>query len=163
MNENVIEIISLLIKKMLNEDDIIIEEEVIEELLDLGYDIQDIDEAFELIYSGTDIIEAENFHVCDLKEKSFYNRIFTLSEKLYLPIEIQGLLLKLLSSNLLSFKECEEVIIRTIQNSFGGYTTPLHLWGILEEVIEKEEILEKLSISINEFKDMISGDFKYIN
>lgn len=163
MNDNVIEIISLLIQKILNEGDIMIEEEVIEELLDLGYNIQDIDEAFELIYNGTDIIEAENLHVSDLKEKFFYNRIFTISEKLYLPVEIQGLLLKLMSSNLLSFKECEEVIIRAIQTSLGGSTTPFHLWSILEEVVDRDEVLEQLSVSINEFKDMITDDFKYIN
>ncbi|HLV08840.1 MAG TPA: DUF494 family protein [Halanaerobiales bacterium] len=163
MNENIIEIISLLVHKLINEEDMVFEDELIEELLDMGYDIKDIDEAFELIYNGTEIIGEENYYVNDLKGLPFYNRVFTVSERLYLPIEIRGMLLKLISSNYLSFEECEEVIIRVIQDNFEGQITALGLWYILEQVVDETGILEKITSSISEFKDIIPGDSKFIN
>ncbi|MFW5971988.1 MAG: DUF494 family protein [Bacillota bacterium] len=164
MNDNVIEIVSFLIQKMINDEEVLLEEEeIIEELLELGYNIQDIDEAFELIYNGTDIIEAENIQYNDMDKIPYYNRIFTTAEKLYLPLNIQGLILKLMFSNLLSIKENEEIIIRAIQNSYGEYVTTFNLWKIVEDVVEDQNKLNLISNKITEFNDIIPQDYKYIN
>lgn len=164
MNTNIIEIISLLIQKMLNNEDLIMEEEeVVQELLDLGYDIKDIDQAFELIYNTTDIIEAENIPLSDLEEATFYNRVFTIGEKLYLPVKLQGLIRRLLAMNLLTPKENEALIMKITQNSYYGSTATSDLWDILEEVVADQKKLELISAEIPEFKNIIPGDFKYIN
>lgn len=164
MNEEVIEIISLLIKRMLNDEELVLEEEeLIQELIDEGYDIKDIDKAFELIYNDTDIIEAENIETDNLENLKYYNRIFTMAEKMYLPLNIQGLLIKLISSNLLSNKENEEIIIKAIKNSYVGGISPINLWNIVEEVVSDESKLGLITVKITEFKNMVPGDFKYIN
>lgn len=164
MNDNIIEIVSFLIQRMLNDEDILLEEEdIIQELLELGYNIQDIDQAFELIYNGTDIIEAENIQFDDLEKIPFYNRIFTVAEKLYLPLDIQGLILKIMFSNLLTTKENEEIIIKAIQNSYTGYVSPDNLWTIIEDVVKDQKKLNLISHQITEFNDIIPEDYKYIN
>lgn len=167
MRSAVIEIISLLIQKMLHDNSTIMEEEVIEELIEIGYNIKDIDEAFELIYNSTEIIGVENFTeqttLDELEKIKHYNRVFTVTERLYLPLSLQGLLKKLMYKNILSPRENEEIIIRSIQNSLIGYNSTGHLWDIIEDVVKDEDKLELLSVEINEFKNMISGNYKYIN
>ena len=164
MNNKIIEIVSFLIQRMLNDEEILLEEEeIIQELLELGYNIQDIDEAFELIYNGTDIIEAENIQFEDLERIPYYNRIFTMAEKLYLPLRIQGLILRLMFSNLLTSKENEEIIIKAIKNSFAGYVSPSSLWSIIEDVVKDQRKLDLISDKITEFNDIIPDDYKYIN
>ncbi|MFP4660990.1 MAG: DUF494 family protein [Halanaerobiales bacterium] len=164
MNDNIIEIVSFLIQRMLNDEDILLEEEeIIEELLGLGYNIQDIDQAFELIYNGTDIIEAENIQFDDLEKIPYYNRIFTTAEKLYLPLDIQGLIIKIMFSKLLTTRENEEIIIKAIQNSYTGYVSPNNLWNIVEDVVKDQRKLDLISHQISEFNDIIPEDNKYIN
>lgn len=164
INDQVIQIIGLLIQKMLKNHEITLgEEEIIQELLEMGYDIQAIDEAFELIYNSTDIIEAENINGTGFERVSSYNRVFTLAERLYLPLNIQGLFRKLIQLNLLTPREYEEIIIRTIQDSLIGLSSSRHLWSIIKEVIEDQQKLDMISLKINEFKNLIPSDFKYIN
>lgn len=164
MNETVIEIVSFLIKKLLNDEEelIIREEEIVEELLELGYDIQDIDQAFELIYDGAEIIEEENVYYGDTAKKSDYNRIFSVAEKMYLPLKVRGLMIKLMASNYLSTKENEEIIIRAIQNSLNGLNTTHYLWNIVEEVVEDQKKLDLIYNNITEFNNIIPGRFKHI-
>lgn len=163
MSENIIEIVSLLIQKMLNDEQILLEEEkIIQELLDLGYNIQDIDQAFELIYNGTDIIEAENIRFDKLDKMPSYNRVFTEAEKLYLPIEIQGTILKIIFSNILNSKENEDIIIKAIQNSYVGNFPNNKLWKIIEEVVHDQNKLSLIIYTIPEFKDMTLKDNEYV-
>lgn len=164
MNDNVVEIVSLLIQRMLNDEKVLVEEEdIILELLELGYNIQDIDQAFELIYNSTEIIEAENIQIDNTEQVNFYNRIFTMAEKLYLPINIQGLLLKIIFSNLISINESEEIIKRVIQNSYKDFVSTSNLWNIIEDVVEDQSKLILLVDRIDEFNDIIPEDYRYIN
>src|SRR5690554_6167493 len=154
MNENVIEIVGILIKRMIDDEEILLEEEVIiQELLELGYNIRDIDQAFELIYNGTEIIESENVDFDELDQIPYYNRIFTFAEKLYLPLNIQGLLIKMMFSKLLSIKESEEIIVRTIQYSYTGIVSITEFWDIVEDVVEDQQKLDLISNKISEFND----------
>lgn len=164
MNSSVIEIIGLLIQKILKDQEPFMEEEkIIQELIDEGYDIKDIDEAFELIYNGTEIIEAEKIESEDMETGGSYNRIFTVAEKLYLPINIQGLIRRLVGMKLLTPGENEELISKMIQNSFSGYTAPSDVWSLLEEIVADERKLELISSEIPEFKKLTFNDFKYVN
>lgn len=164
MNENVIEIIGILIKRMIDDEEILLEEEVIiQELLELGYNIRDIDQAFELIYNGTEIIEAENVDFDELDQIPYYNRIFTFAEKMYLPLNIQGLIIKMMFSKLLSIKESEEIIVRAIQYSYTGLVSITELWDIVEEVVEDQQKLDLISNKIAEFNDIIPDDYRFIN
>ncbi|QTL98436.1 DUF494 family protein [Iocasia frigidifontis] len=164
MNEDVMEIIGLLIRMMLkDENHFIKEEEIIQNLLEEGYDIQDIDEAFELIYHGTEIIDEEKNKLDESNRDSFYNRVFSQSERMYLSFELQGLIKRMLFLNLLTPGESEEIIIRVIQDSYPGYLTTGQLWDILEEVIEDQGKLQIISSEIIEFRNMVTDDSKYIN
>ena len=164
INDQVIQIIGLLIQRMLNNEEITLEEEVIiQELLEMGYDIHAIDQAFELIYNSTEIIEAENINGTSFERVSSYNRVFTVIERLYLPLDLQGLLRKLMQLNLLTPQEHEAIIIRTIQDSFAGLTSPRNLWTILKGVIADQQKIDIIAVKINEFKNLIPSDFKYIN
>ncbi|MEJ6951503.1 DUF494 family protein [Natronospora cellulosivora (SeqCode)] len=163
MSDNIIEIVSFLIQKMLNDEYILLEEEkIIQELIELGYNIQDIDQAFELIYNGTEIIEAENINFNKL-EKMPYNRVLSKAERLYLPIDIQGLILKIIFSNILNNRENEEIIIKAIQNSYIGYFSKTKLWSIIEDVVRDQDKLNLITHEIPEFNEIISYENQYVN
>lgn len=164
MNNNIIEIIGLLIQKMLQDDDPILDEEdIIQELVEMGYDIKDIDYAFELIYNSADIIEEENFYFPSSGKSSLYNRVFTRSEKLYISNNIQGILLKLFALSVLTPREYETIVGKVIQNNFDGNTETSDLWDFIEEVIKDNKRLELITDKMPEFKKYIPKHFKYVN
>jgi len=164
MNNSILEIISLLIQRMLaDKEPVVDEEETIQELLELGYKIQDIDQAFELIYNTTDIIEAEKISIDSSQETTFYNRIFSVGERLFLPLKMQGLIRKLMNLNLLTPEENEQVIIMALQSSYNDSVATSDFWDILEEVILDENKLGLISAEIPELNNIITGNYKYIN
>ena len=163
MKSNIIEIVTLLIQRLLVDGEVFMEEEIVMELLELGYEIKDIDQAFELIYNGTEIIEAENVLPAKSREFELYNRVLSNAEKLYLPIDIQGLLIKIVFSRILSVDEYEEIIKRLIQSSYHELISELSLWDIIEDVVEDQYKLYLLLNEINEFQDIIPDANRYLN
>ncbi|NLJ84608.1 MAG: DUF494 family protein [Halanaerobiaceae bacterium] len=163
MKNNIIEIVSLLIQRLLVDGEVVMEEEIVMELLELGYEIKDIDEAFELIYNGTEIIEAENVRTDSSRAFEIYNRVFSEAEKLYLPLNIQGLLIKVIFSGVLSIEESEEIIKRLIQASYHEHISRLSLWDVIEEVVEDHSKLYLLLNEISEFKDIVPDAYRYLN
>ncbi|MFI5360243.1 MAG: DUF494 family protein [Halanaerobiales bacterium] len=163
MKNNIIEIVSFLIQRLLVDGEVFMEEEIVMELLELGYEIKDIDEAFELIYNGTEIIEAENVLPAKSREFELYNRVLSNAEKLYLPIDIQGLLIKVIFSGILSIDESEEIIKRLIQTSYHENLSNLSLWDIIEEVVVDQYKLYLLLNEISEFKDIVPDAYRYLN
>jgi uncharacterized protein Smg (DUF494 family) len=164
MNNSVVEIISLLIQRMLNDNEQVVdEEETVQELIELGYKIQDIDQAFELIYNTTDIIEAEKIPLENQQVVTPYNRIFSVGERLFLPLKMQGLIRKLMNLNLLTPEENEQVIMMALQTSYNGSVATSDFWDILEEVILDENKLGLISAEIPELNNIITGNYKYIN
>ena len=161
MNNSVIEIISIIIKKMLK-DEFIDQEEVITDLIDEGYEVEDIDKAFALILSEDNIIEDEN----NILENDFtdnYNRIFTNSEKMYLPIKLQGLIYRLILKNVLSPTESEKLISRTVKNVYNGAVKTRDLWDVLRDIIDDDRRLEIISKEIPEFNNYLQKKYKYVN
>jgi len=163
MKSNIIEIVTLLIQRLLVDGEVFMEEEIVMELLELGYEIKDIDQAFELIYNGTEIIEAENPQPKQSRELGFYNRVFSNAEKMYLPLNIQGLLIKIVFSRILSVDEYEEIIKRLIQSSYHELISEQSLWDIIEDVVEDQYKLYLLLNEINEFQDIIPDANRYLN
>ena len=79
MNKKVIEILSILIQKMLHDEDLWRkQEDIIIELENQGYTIENISEAFEVIFSEVISVEDRDFYI-DYEMPSGYNRVFTLS------------------------------------------------------------------------------------
>ncbi len=159
MNNSIIKIISILVQRMLQENEVFEEEELVQDLINLGYNIEDIDQAFELIFSSKEIIEGDEITAV----KNPYNRVFTLAERIYLPIDLRGLIRRLIMLNVLSSGENELLITKIIQNIYNGSAKIEDLWLILEEIIEDNYKLELILKEIPEFKNHIHKDYKYIN
>ncbi len=161
MNSSVIEIVSIIIKKMLK-DEFIDQREVITELIDDGYEVEDIDRAFALILSEENILEETEEDITDNKQIN-YNRIFTSSEKMYLPLKLQGLIYRLMLKNVLSANESEKLISRTVKNVYNGSIKTKDLWNTLRDIINDERRLEIISKEIPEFSNFLKQKYKYVN
>jgi uncharacterized protein Smg (DUF494 family) len=163
MNTKVIEIISLLVQKMLEGDLVLNEEQIVQELLEYGYETDDIEMAFELIFPGAEIIDEEDIFSSSYDKLSSYNRILTLAEKLYLPLNIEGLIRHLIFLNVLTPKQIETLILKAIQNSYIRKTGTKEIWNILEEILDDDSKLNMISQMIPAFKNIYQQNYKYIN
>ncbi|MGM0437820.1 MAG: DUF494 family protein [Bacillota bacterium] len=161
MTNNVIEIVSIIVKKMMK-DEYIDQEEIITELVDQGYELEDIDDAFALILSEENILE-ENVWESNENNNMIYNRIFTFSEKMYLPLRLQGLIYRLISKNILSPEESEKLITKTLKNVYTGSVKVKDLWNTLQEIIDDEIRLETILKDIPEFNKFIEEKYKFVN
>ncbi len=159
MNKNIIEIINILIKKFLgNKNRLIDKDDIIQELINMGYEVDDIDFAMDLLFKEEIIEENLEEEICDN-----YNRIFTISEKVYIPVEIRGLIHRLIFLNVLSAQESETLIARTVQDSYSGISETDDIWEILEDIIKDESKLELISRKIPEFGSLYGNEFEHIN
>lgn len=125
MNSNVIEIVTILVQKLLHNEDLEAnEEEIIQGLLDLGYNLKDIEVAFELIFSSAEIIGvSENFENHNYLPTS--ERVFSDRERFAFSHEAQSGLYQLMQADLLSTEEVEEIIKR-------GFASPTLEIGMKE-------------------------------
>lgn len=82
---------------------------------------------------------------------------------MYLPLNIQGLLIKIVFSRILSVDEYEEIIKRLIQSSYHELISEQSLWDIIEDVVEDQYKLYLLLNEINEFQDIIPDANRYLN
>ena len=166
MKNNVIEIVSIIVKKMMK-DEYIDQEEVITDLVDQGYDLEDIDDAFALILSEENILEENIWENTDNensdKNDPIYNRIFTFSEKMYIPLKLQGLIYRLIAKNILSPAESEKLITKTVKNVYSGSIKTKDLWNALQDIIEDEFRLEIILKDIPEFNEFVKEKYKLVN
>ena len=161
MKNNMIEIINFIIKRMLKEE-VLDQEEVISELLNLGYDIENIDQAFAIILSDTEYETDSDINYVN-EDINEYNRVFTISEKLYLPTKLQGLIYRLIVLNVLTPEKSEKLIYKTIKKVYQGSANTRDLWEVLSELVDDQNKLEVITNQIPEFNDYLQKDFKYIN
>ena len=151
MNKNVIEILSILIQKMLNDEDLWRkQEDVIIDLEDQGYTIENISEAFEIIFSEVISVEDRDFYI-DYEMPSGYNRVLTKVEKFYFSSEIQAIIHKLNRLGILSADELEIIIYRMMQTAAVNDLKADLIWDIIEEVVDDSELMLTISAEINEF------------
>lgn len=162
MREKIFDILSYLIEELLNSgDEVVDQEDLINELREKGYELEDIDEAFQLIFEKPEIIEHSDIE--GISEERFLNRVFTLQEKMYLPKEHRGLIKRLLMMNIITIKETEEVVNKIIQNVYYNDDKNFNFWDLIEDVVEDENRIKYISNHFKEFSNRISKDFKYIN
>jgi len=162
MKEKIFDILNYLIEELLNSgDEVVDQKDLIDDLVDMGYDLDDIDEAFQLIFEKPEIIEGENLEA--ISKRKFLNRVFTVQEKMYLPKEYRGLIKRLLLMNVITIKETETVINKIIQNVYYNNSKDFDFWDLIQDVVEDEKRIEYISNHFREFSTKLSKDFKYIN
>jgi|GEM_PF-666862 len=151
MNKKVIEILSILIHKMLNDEDLWRkQEDVIIELEDQGYTIENISEAFEVIFSEVISVEDRDFYI-DYEMPSGYNRVFTKVENFYFSNEIKAIIYKLNGLGILSADELEIIIYRMMQIASVDDLKADLVWDIINDVVDDSELMLTISAEINEF------------
>lgn len=151
MNKKVIEILSKLIQKMLNDEDLWRkQEDIIIELEDQGHTIENISEAFEIIFSEVISVEDRDFYI-DYEMNSGYNRVFTKVEKFYFSNEIKAIIYKLNRLGILSADELEIIIFRMMQIASVDDLKAELVWDIINDVVDDSELMLTISTEINEF------------
>ena len=153
MNSNVIEIVTILVQKMLHNEDLAAnEEEIIQSLVDLGYSLKDIQIAFELIFSSAEIIGIsegyENRNYLPTSERIFSNR-----ERLIFTPDAQNVLRGLLQSGLLNIAELEELIQRGLASPVLEIDSA-DIWQLLKMAIKDQQRLTMIKNRYAEFKDL---------
>ncbi|WP_245684755.1 DUF494 family protein [Orenia metallireducens] len=165
MNQNIFEIISQLVRRLLYDGDVIRDEErLINSLRDEGYDLDEINQAFEFIFSSSEIIDLPEKEQKRNKVKvnKFRQRVLDFRERFKFSLEVQGIIIKLNTLNLIKEEELERIIARSLveQDKVIGIT---EFWDILEEVIDNDLRLLAITNQINEFQEIIDTEDKYLN
>ena len=161
MNENVIEIVSYLVKKIMHNEDVVEnEQKLVQNLVNQGYEIADIDTAFELIFSSELYCEAES-------EEGGFNlsnshRVLDFRERFKLSLKVRGLLIRLSALNLINDEELEDILkmsLRFRQTEIGlkGF------WRVLQRVVDNPSRLSLIIENSPEFKSFNAEHRKYIN
>jgi Smg protein len=157
MNKKVIEILSILIHKMLNDVDLWEkQEDIVIELEDKGYTIENISEAFDILFSEV-ISVSDNDYYIDQEMPSGYNRVFTKVESFYFTKEMKSIILKLNAMGILTADELEIIIFRMSQLAAANNLETDLVWEIINEVVDDSESLMTISA---EFKEFNSGLLK---
>ena len=155
MNKKVIEILSILIKKMLSDEDLWTQQEdIVIELEDQGYTIENISEAFEIIFSEVISVDDNDFYIDD-EMKSGYNRVFTKVENFYFDKEIKSIIYKLNRLELLTADELEIIIYRMMQIASVDDLKAELVWEIINDVVEDSDVIFMISAEMNEFNSSV--------
>jgi len=131
----IIEIISFLVKELLEEDkDINGEEQLVDALLEQGYNLEEINMAFALIFSLEGKIE-KNY--TDKEQENYQaKRFLTILEKTKLTLSAQGLLIRLSEAKLVTPHEIERILSWVMQRN--EEVNLEDLWYIVEKVIDND-------------------------
>lgn len=162
MREKIFDILSYLIEELLNSGDEVVDQDLlIDDLVGMGYELDDIDEAFQIIFEKPEIITSDD--VEGLSEDNFLNRVFTVQEKMYIPKQYRGLIKRMLMINIITIKETEEIVNKIIQNVYYGNKEGFDFWDLIQNVVKDEKRIEYISGHFSGFSVNLSKDFKYIN
>lgn len=162
MNSNIIEIVTILVQKLIHNEDVQgNEEEIIQGLLELGYDLNEIEIAFELIFSSTEIIGVtESFE--NLQYLPHSVRILSRRERLSFSDQAQRALLEMIYQKLLSDEELEDIIQKA--SSVPAVEAGVkELWYLVKTSITDRLLLARIKRQIDAFKDLIDGENLYVH
>lgn len=160
MNKNVIKILSILIQKMLNDEEVWENyDEIVKELEDDGYTIENISEAYDLVFSEIISVQDHEFYI-DSEMKSGYNRAFTQVENFYFSSEIKTIIYKLNSLAVLKAEELEIIIFRMMQLAVYNELKKDLVWEIINDVIDDRDLLFMISSEINEFDSNLLKEYR---
>ncbi|ADQ14776.1 DUF494 family protein [Halanaerobium hydrogeniformans] len=150
MNKNVIEILTLLMQIFIDKIDLLsLKKDITDSLEEQGYELEDINKAFEFMYKDPFAVSENDFY-SDQKD-SGYNRVFTKIEKLYFDDEVKNIIIKLNKSGLLNTEKLEVIIDQLLSMAFFNNLTIESMWDVIDEIVEDDYKLYIISESINEF------------
>lgn len=151
MNNNVIKIIGILIKKMLKDEKLWENyDKIVDDLEEQGYSYENINEAFDFLYSEEITVDDSGFYI-DYEMSSGYNRSFTKVENFYFSKEVKAVIYKLNSLEILSAEELELIIFRMMQVAAYNDLKLDLVWEIINDVVDDQELLLDISSQIKEF------------
>ncbi|TCL56487.1 uncharacterized protein DUF494 [Hydrogenispora ethanolica] len=137
--ERVIEIANYVMKQVLDQgDNMLSERNLIAALVELGYEANEIEAAFKLLYSIPSTLKSDD----DVIERVSVNgyRVFSPAEIRKISVPCRGELIRLADSSLISPDEMEKILAEALLlDSFEVGMKELEL--ILHKVIEDEERL----------------------
>lgn len=153
MNKNLVQILSILIQKLLKDEDLWSnQDEIIIDLEDQGYTVEDISEAFEIIFTKVIDLEEKDFYI-DTDMTSGYNRVFTDVEKFYFDNETKSIIYKLNKLGILKADTLEIIIHRLIKIAVLNDLEADLIWEVIDDEIDNEKTIVKIAAEIEEFED----------
>jgi len=151
MNKKVVEVLSILIHKMLNNEELWKkQEDIVIELENKGYTIENISEAMDIMFSEIISVGDQDYYM-DYEMHSGYNRVFTKVEKFYFNSEIKSIIYKLNAMGILTADELEVIIFRMFQLASVNNLESDLIWEIISEVVDDSDLLLTISAEFNEF------------
>ena len=111
MRERVLAIVTILARYFLEDRDFMSETDLVEELLSVGFDVDEIDAAFSWMQGLSSVAEQDR----DVIQPQRTQRIFSVEETRLLTREARGFLVRLRSLGLIDDLTQEEVIERAFQ------------------------------------------------
>ena len=118
MRDRVLAIVNIIAQYVFEKRDLLGDGNIIQELLDTGFDLEEINAAFHWIENISFENGKREEESSETGEDS--TRIFTAEEKRALSLEAQGLLLKLRAMGMLTADEMEEIISQAISVEEDG-------------------------------------------
>jgi Smg protein len=165
MNENVIEIVSYLVKRIMHNEGMIEDEKkLVKNLVNQGYEIDDIDMAFELIFSSNLNTNQNNNFEAEEGKLEFNNsqRVLDFKEKFKLSLSAQGVLIRLSTLDLISDEELEKILDKSVHSRKPEINLK-DLWKVLQKIINNPARLSLVIENSPEFKSINEEHKRYIN
>lgn len=142
LQERIKDILTYLVKKMLfHPDKLITEDTIVEELLEKGFDIEEIEEALDML-SEIETIEA---HFSDLPASSESIRVLDDYERHRLDLEAQGVIATIAYYSIMTPQQLDELIDRAMSLSARS--------------IGKDEIIGQAVAMISEEQGILSASY----
>lgn len=167
MNNSVFEIISQLVKRLLHNDEEMVEDErkLIASLVDKGYGLDEINQAFEFIFSSSEIIDlpgeiSENDDL--LRKPKIKQRIFNIKEKVRFSLQVQGIIVKLNALQLINEEQLEIIIAKSLAMR-SGFIDIDSFKKVLKNVVKDEMKLILIGQKIDGLKSIIKVQGDYLN
>jgi len=139
--ERVIEIVSFIMKQVLFQgENICSERDLVDALVQQGFQPEEIERAFKLLYSLPTTLKSDIEELAELSDLEEGHRIFSPTEQKKITVTCQGEILRLFNSSLLSLNELEKVLAEALQMDTSEVGLK-ELEQILYKVIADEERL----------------------
>ncbi len=114
MRDRVLAIVSIITQYIMDDHDLVTsEQEIVQELLDIGFDAEEIDAAFS--WMETQALRTDEPRPPSLDQPT--QRIFTTQENLTLSLEARGFLVRLRAMGILDNAMEEEIIERAVSSA----------------------------------------------
>ena len=167
MKENIFEIISQLVKRLLYEgEEVENSEKLINSLKEDGYNIDEINQAFEFIFASDEeeeqAQEGTSLDENDLNENEMRQRVFNIKEKVNFNLQVQGGLLQLGTLDVVQEEELEEIITKLLMR-YRSSAQLSDLWNTLEEVVDDDLKLLSISQKIPQFRGLSQIESQHLH